>query len=73
MAEHLQPLTCTHSANLPELLSSLNCSIIISTYQAGKVIFISALDNSRLIQLPRNIQKPMGIAIIRKDCHRFAL
>jgi uncharacterized protein (TIGR03032 family) len=63
MAEQLQPLTCTHSANLPELLSSLNCSIIISTYQAGKVIFISAADRSRLVQLPRNIQKPMGIAI----------
>lgn len=41
----------------------LNCSIAISTYQAGKVIFISATDSQQLIQLPRSFKKPMGIAL----------
>ena len=54
--------TCTHTPNLPQLLYELNCSIALSTYQAGKVILLSALDHKRLIQLPRTFQKPMGIA-----------
>ena len=54
---------CTHSPNLPELLDRLNCSLALSTYQAGKVILISAVTKDRLIQLPRNFAKPMGIAV----------
>lgn len=54
--------TCTHSPHLPELLLQLHCSLALSTYQAGKVILISAPDRNRLIQLPRTFQKPMGIA-----------
>jgi uncharacterized protein (TIGR03032 family) len=45
------------------LLHGLNCSLAISTYQAGKVIFISAPDDQKLIQLPRNFEKPMGLAL----------
>lgn len=41
----------------------LNLTIAISTYQAGKVVFISATNNENLIQLPRNFRKAMGIAI----------
>ncbi|MEL7003126.1 MAG: hypothetical protein AAFN93_10370, partial [Bacteroidota bacterium] len=37
--------------NLPELLHQLGCSLAISTYQAGKVIFISAKDANTLVQL----------------------
>ena len=40
----------------------LNCSIAISTYQAGKVVFISAIDENKLVQLPRNFHKAMGLA-----------
>lgn len=54
--------TCTHSPNLPEILYQLHCTIALSTYQAGKVVLISALNNERLIQLPRTFPKPMGIA-----------
>jgi uncharacterized protein (TIGR03032 family) len=53
---------CTHSPNLPDLLQKLNCSIALSTYQAGKVIIVSASTPSRLVQLPRSFSKPMGIA-----------
>lgn len=57
------PFSCTYSPNLPELLRQLNCTIALSTFQAGKVIFLSALNNDELTQLPRNFAKPMGIAL----------
>jgi uncharacterized protein (TIGR03032 family) len=63
MSQPLPPFSCIYSPNFPELLSDLHCSLAISTYQAGKVVFISAQDRSKLIQLPRNFEKPMGIAI----------
>jgi uncharacterized protein (TIGR03032 family) len=55
--------TCTHSPNLPDLLRKLNCTIALSTYQAGKVVLISAVNETRLIQLPRTFPKPMGIGV----------
>lgn len=58
----LAPFSCIYSAHVPELLQRLGCSIAISTYQAGKLVFISALDENKLIQLPRTFNKPMGIA-----------
>jgi uncharacterized protein (TIGR03032 family) len=63
MDTELRPFTCSYTEGLPELLSSLRCTLAISTYQAGKVIFISATDKKSLIQLPRSFKKPMGIAI----------
>lgn len=62
MSTPLPPFSCTHSPNLPKLLYQLNCTIAISTYQAGKIIFISAVNDNQLVQLPRNFQKPMGMA-----------
>ena len=58
----LTPFSCQYTPQIPKLLLELNCSIAISTYQAGKVVFISAKDNESLIQLPRNFEKAMGIA-----------
>ncbi|MBP9925890.1 MAG: TIGR03032 family protein [Cyclobacteriaceae bacterium] len=63
MKPELRPFTCSYTEGLPELLNSLGCTLAISTYQAGKVIFISATDKKSLIQLPRSFKKPMGIAI----------
>ena len=57
------PFSCSYSPNIPELLLQLNCSIALSTYQAGKVIFLSPKDENSLVQLPRNFQKAMGINI----------
>lgn len=59
----LAPFSCTHSANLPALLSTLNCTIMVSTYQAGKVVFVSATNTQQLIQLPRTFKRAMGIAV----------
>lgn len=60
---NLTPFACTYTPQLPELLYKLGCSIAISTYQAGKIIFLSAKDEDRIIQLPRTFHKPMGVAL----------
>ena len=59
----LPPFSCTFTTNLPELLRQLGCTLALSTYQAGKVVLLSAVDDERLIQLPRTFQKAMGIAL----------
>ncbi len=59
----LAPFALRYTAQVPELLFKLNCTLAISTYQAGKLIFISAKDENYLVQLPRNFEKPMGIAL----------
>lgn len=58
----LAPFSCQYTPQVPELLQRLNCSIAISTYQAGKMIFLSAKDEHSIIQLPRHFEKLMGIA-----------
>lgn len=70
MEKTYPPFSCTHSNNLPELLNSLNITIAISTYQAGKVIFLSPKNNDVLIQLPRTFNKAMGMCFEKE---RFAL
>ena len=57
------PFSCTHTSQFPELLFQTGSSLAISTYQAGKVIFISAIDEDQLVQLPRNFPRPMGMAV----------
>ncbi|MBL0052224.1 MAG: TIGR03032 family protein [Bacteroidetes bacterium] len=59
----LAPFSCSFSPQLPELLLKLNCSIAITTYQAGKLVFISPADENRLTQLPRTFAKPMGFEV----------
>jgi uncharacterized protein (TIGR03032 family) len=58
----LAPFSCTYTSHVPEILQKLKCTIAISTYQAGKLVMISAKDENFLIQLPRTFEKPMGIA-----------
>lgn len=62
MSKPLPPYSCTCSPNIPELLRGLKISLILSTYQAGKVIFLSATEDDKLVQLPRHFNTPMGIA-----------
>ena len=57
------PFSCQFSSNFPELLMQLHCTLVVSTYQAGKLIFISPKDDESLVQLPRTFNKPMGLAI----------
>jgi len=58
------PFTTTFTPSLPELLSRLNCTIAITTYQAGKLLFISSADQERLTILPRTFNKPMGFDVL---------
>ncbi len=62
-SRELAPFSCSFTPNIPELLMKLNCSLAISTYQAGKIIFLSPKNEDQLIQLPRSFEKPMGIAL----------
>jgi uncharacterized protein (TIGR03032 family) len=57
------PFALTYSPNIPEILYKLNFTLVISTFQAGKVIFLSAVDSEKLVQLPRTFSNAMGIAI----------
>ena len=64
------PFSCTYSPNLPELLRQLHCTIVLSTFQASKVILLSAVSDDKIIQLPRHFVRPMGLAT---DAHRLAI
>lgn len=59
-ARSAAPFTCSHTPELPELLFQLNCSLAISTYQAGKVMLVSS-DGEKLHLLPRQFDTPMGM------------
>lgn len=63
LSTNFQPFALSYSAAFPEILHKLNATLAISTYQAGKVIFLSALHEAKLIQLPRSFKKAMGIAV----------
>lgn len=62
MSKPLPPFSCNYSPNVPELLYQLKCTLALSTYQAGKVIFLSATEPEKMIQLPRTFDNAMGIA-----------
>ena len=54
-------LSSQHTTTFPQLLKQANASMVISTYQAGKLILLRANDsslNTHFISLP----KPMGVA-----------
>ena len=57
------PFAIAASPQMAELLYRLKCTVTLSTYQAGKLIFLSAVNDNSLVQLPRNFKKPMGIAL----------
>jgi uncharacterized protein (TIGR03032 family) len=54
-------LRSVHTTNLPELLARLRISLVVSTYQAGKVIVIRN-DRGALNTHFRTFTKPMGLA-----------
>jgi uncharacterized protein (TIGR03032 family) len=52
----------SYSPEVPRLLGKLDVSLILSTYQAGKVVVLSS-NGERMTQLLRDFDRPMGIAI----------
>jgi len=69
MQASLPPFHCSYLPAFSELLAQLECSLLISTYQAGKVIAINS-DGERICQLPRTFNSPMGLAL---DKHSLAI
>ena len=55
------PLRSVHTSNLPALFAELNIALVVSTYQAGKVIVVRN-DDGVLNTHFRTFGKPMGIA-----------
>ena len=55
-------LTSKHTTSLPSILARLGVSLVVSTYQAGKVILVRE-DQGTLNTHFLNFNKPMGIAV----------
>ena len=56
------PLASVHTTSLPELLDQLRISVLVSTYQAGKLIVVRS-EGGRVNTHFRNFQTPMGLAL----------
>ncbi|MGL5080428.1 MAG: TIGR03032 family protein [Microcoleaceae cyanobacterium] len=55
------PLRSVHTTNFPVILSQLGISLAVSTYQAGKVILVRAVDDTLNTHF-RLFNRPMGLA-----------
>ena len=56
------PLRSVHTTNFPALLDQLGISLLVTTYQAGKVVVLRA-DQDHVNTHFRNLSKPMGLAV----------
>ena len=56
------PLRSVYTSNLPAILDHFGISLVVSTYQAGKVILVRN-DGGTINTHFRTLQKPMGIAV----------
>ncbi|TWT79053.1 hypothetical protein CA13_04500 [Planctomycetes bacterium CA13] len=57
-----EPLGSVHTSNFPEILNQLGISLLLTTYQAGKLIVVRA-DNDVLNTHFRVFDQPMGLAV----------
>ena len=55
-------LHCVNTANLPQILQKLGISLVVTTYQAGKVILVRA-DGDTLNAHFRQFARPMGLDV----------
>jgi uncharacterized protein (TIGR03032 family) len=51
-----------HSASLPDVLSELGCSLLISTYQAGQLVAVGVVGEQLTFSF-RRFERPMGVAV----------
>ena len=61
VAEAEPDFTSFHTSNFPALLKALGTSLVVSTYQAGKLIFVRD-DQGQLNTHFRQFASPMGVA-----------
>lgn len=64
-----QPLRAVHTSNFPELLRQLSASLLVTTYQAGKLVLVRD-EGDHLNAHFRSFQAPMGMAL---DGDRLAI
>ena len=55
-----------YSENFPKTLKKIKATLVFSTYQAGKLIFISSLNGKTIIKYAKGFKRPMGIAVDTK-------
>src|ERR1700733_13203188 len=60
--QEYRDIRCSHSDNLPALLTQLRLSVLISTYQTGHLVVVSAR-NGRLALTFHQFERAMGIAV----------
>jgi uncharacterized protein (TIGR03032 family) len=56
-----------YAPNLPGILNQLGISLVVSTYQAGKIVVLSARPDGGLAVTFHAFQRPLGMAF-RDDC-----
>src|SRR5947207_7194493 len=56
------PLRAAHTPNFPALLRQLGASLLVTTYQAGKLVMVRA-EGDHLNTHFRTFQAPMGLAL----------
>jgi uncharacterized protein (TIGR03032 family) len=56
------PFRSIHTSSFPEILTALRASLLVSTYQSGRVVLVRARDGKLNTHLSA-FQSPMGIAI----------
>ena len=56
------PLRSVHTTNFPALLDQLGISLLVTTYQAGKLVVLRP-DEDHVNTHFRNFSKPMGLAV----------
>ena len=56
------PLRSVHTTNFPALLDQLGISLLVTTYQAGKLVVLRA-DQDHVNTHFRNLSHPMGLAV----------
>ena len=66
-------ITTTHSPSFVRILSELRVSLLVSTYQTGKLAVVQVRGEELLITY-HNFDRPMGIALSRvhRDRHQYA-
>jgi len=64
------PFRAINSAGLPDLLKSCGISLLVSTYQAGKLMAVREAEGA-IWTLLRAFDRPMGLAV--KNIQQFAL
>ncbi len=57
-----EPLRSVHTSNLPEIFQHFGISIMVTTYQAGRLVLLRAQDGVLNTHF-RSFDKPMGLAV----------